>query len=380
MRARDRNVPLSVEDDPILAELAALVAETRPEPDAGRSARIDTRVARALAPAPQLPLRPRRRRLLQPALGLCAAAVVAIAVGLAANAGMDGSNDSGSSSSPAGAGSESAESGGGSGAGAASDAGAGSSGGGGEVDTAAPVPAIGVAPAAPGAPAADGRTRRKVERAATMTLGARARDVDAVAGGVSRVTAQLGGFVASSSVAGSEGGTLDLRVPSARFDDAIARLSRLARVRRLERSTLDITAQAVSARARIADAKAERKGLRRQLAAAWTAVETARIRDRLQAVSRRLERLRAQARRVDNRAAYANIGVTLVAERRDGGGAGTWTPKDALHDALRVLEVIAGVLLIALAVLLPLAVLTLLAHLARRALGHARRERALDAA
>jgi hypothetical protein len=363
MRARDRHAPPSVEDDPILAELAELVAAARPEPDAARSARMDTRVARALAPAPARPRR--RRRFLEPALGLAAASVLAIAVGLAANGGLQGGNDSGSSSSAGSEQSAGAEAGGSSGA---------------VRDTAAPAPAVGVAPPAAGSPGADGRTRRKVERSATMTLGARARDVDSVAGGVARVTAQLGGFVASSSVAGREGGTLDLRIPSERFDDAVERLSRLARVRRLERSTLDITAQAVSARARIADAEAERSGLLRRLAVAPTADEVARIRDRLQAVSRRLERLRAEARRVDNRAAYANLGVTVVAERRDADGAGTWTPKDALHDALRVLEVIAGVLLIALAVLLPLLVLAVLAHLTRRALGRARRERALDAA
>ena len=48
----------------------------------------------------------------------------------------------------------------------------------------------------------------------------------------------------------------------------------------------------------------------------------------------------------------------------DEGGA--WTPGDAFDDALRVLEVVAGVALIAAAVLLPLALVWLLAWLGHR--------------
>ena len=66
-----------------------------------------------------------------------------------------------------------------------------------------------------------------------------------------------------------------------------------------------------------------------------------------------------------------------------GGGedeGGAWTPGDAFDDALRVLEVAAGVLVVAAAVLLPLALIWLLAWLARRGVSRRRRERALDMA
>ena len=59
---------------------------------------------------------------------------------------------------------------------------------------------------------------------------------------------------------------------------------------------------------------------------------------------------------------------------------GAWTPGDAFDDALRVLEVVAGVALVASAVLLPFALIWLLAWLGRRALVRRRRERALDMA
>ena len=59
--------------------------------------------------------------------------------------------------------------------------------------------------------------------------------------------------------------------------------------------------------------------------------------------------------------------------------AGPWTPRDALGDAGRVLEVAAGVALVALAVLLPLALLALIAWPLGRAVQRRRREGALDA-
>ena len=57
---------------------------------------------------------------------------------------------------------------------------------------------------------------------------------------------------------------------------------------------------------------------------------------------------------------------------------GSWTPGDALHDAGRVLEVVAGVLLIALAVIVPIGLLALIAVLVGRLVTRRRRERALE--
>jgi uncharacterized membrane protein len=56
-----------------------------------------------------------------------------------------------------------------------------------------------------------------------------------------------------------------------------------------------------------------------------------------------------------------------------------WTPGDALRDAGRVLEVIAGVLVIAVAILLPIAIVAALAAYANRGVTRRRRERALEA-
>jgi hypothetical protein len=376
--------------DPLLAELAALVAERRPRLDPAGGRRLDAAFDASPRRAWARPLAALRlpSRFAAPALGLAACAAVAVVIGLSTTRGPDATLTTGGGTTPS---NEIArQSGGGSGSGASSaapDAAKKSPPPAAVTDQAAggqSSPAFGMSPAPPpagGDPRSDSRASRKVERSASMTLGARRAEIDAVADGVSRVATTLGGFVASSSVSTSTGGSLDLRVPSARLDDAIARLSRLAHVRRLERSTLDITAQSASARARIAELRAQRAGLLRQLARAVTLAETDRVRARLSTVNHALDAAGMRSRRIDNRAAYANVSVELVPERRAAAAAaGGWTPGDAWHDALRVLEYAAGIALVAFAVALPLVLVGAPAWVATRRLAQRRRERALDLA
>ena len=200
------------------------------------------------------------------------------------------------------------------------------------------------------------------------------------------MTRQQGGFVVSSTVNSSQGGgggAFELRIPTRNLDAAMAALSRLGRVRERAQRSQDITALAVSARSRLQDARTERKSLLRQLADAVTLTETESIRARLKLVSQEIERARAEVRRVNNRAAFSTVSVTLIADSSAGApGAGeddNWTPGDAAEDALRVLEVAAGVALIVLAVALPLALLAGMAAIAARWTRRRRREHALDA-
>jgi uncharacterized protein DUF4349 len=136
----------------------------------------------------------------------------------------------------------------------------------------------------------------------------------------------------------------------------------------------------VSARDRLRDARAERKALLAQLATATTVNETESIRERLDIVAREIAAARRRLARVNNQANFADVSVTLAARGAAEDDEGAWTPGDAFDDALRVLEVAAGVAVIAAAVLLPLALLWLLIWLARRGLTRRGRERALDMA
>jgi Domain of unknown function (DUF4349) len=342
-----------------LAELALLLRDERPEPTLTWTTQLDRRVEAGFPARPKEP--PRWRMWLHPgtlgpvvAVGL----VVALVVG-AALSGGGGDADEGASGGGSAGSAEMAQ------------------------PSSAEEPAATLQDAARsgGNPGSDARDRRDVERSAAITLAGPPREIDKMASEAGRIASDLGGFVSSSRVTSRQGGDLLLRVPSSRLDTAIQRLSDLGRVRDLSRQSEDITAVVVSARERLTDARAERESLLRQLAAATTVNETESIRARLRIVSREIAGARARLRSANNRARFADVRVTLAASQdASDDEEGTWTPGDAFDDALRVLEVMAGVALIALAVSLPLLVAGGLGWGASRGLRRRRRERALDMA
>jgi hypothetical protein len=366
-----------------LAELSALLREERPEPDPTFARALDDRVTRGFprraqgraVPAPHGAARLRGwlSGALRSPLALGSAAtvvVVAVVVGLSQLPGNSDDSGGGGGSSTVSreaaqpsVESQSADS-------AKDSAGAAS----GVAPAAAP-------PAGGGSPRSDSRTQRFVERSAALTLAARPQELDDVADGVVNVTDSVGGFVGSSSVTSGREANFELRIPSAQLQRALRDLSRLAHVRERTQETEDITSSVVSARDRLQDARAERASLLRRLARTTDDDRAKALRSRLRVVSHQIAMAKTQLSKVENRARYANVSVQVVADRSaaatDDGGA--WTPGDALHDAGRILEVAAGVAVVAGAAMLPLALVAALAWLAGRRAVRRRREAALDA-
>ena len=357
-------------------ELIALVRDVRAEAPAMTlefRAHLDRRVERGFERA-----RPRRRfaslRPMIPALGV-AGCVLAALVAVVLSAG-GGSNDSSGSAGGSGVAapiqtesSDAAKSSSGSGSGSAGSAG-------GSAGSSSSSPAL-TAPA-PSAPA----RQRRVERSTRLELAT--TDVQAASDGVVRATQATGGFVQSSQVSTGDGhstASFVLRVPTSRLDDALARLSRLGHVRSLQQSADDITNVYNGASTRLAEARAERRGLLRALAKATTAAEISSLRARIADNRRALQRDQRELDAVRNRANYATIGLELtgVAHKHAAvPSGGSWTPGDAAHDAVRVLEVSAGVALIALAVLVPLTLVGAAGGFAAVAVRRRRREAALS--
>jgi hypothetical protein len=223
-----------------------------------------------------------------------------------------------------------------------------------------------------------------VESNAQLTLGAASDDVPDVADGAIDVTHRYGGIVVSSQVTHGDSGaraSLDLAIPSARLPQALADLSDLAHVQSSSEGSVDITAPTVAARKRLAKAEARLASLRRKLAAAVASGDTVReavLRRRISAASVDVARAHSALHDLRRRAGLARVSVAVTSEGV--GTASTWTFGDAMHDAGRVLTVMAGVLLVMAAVAGPLALLALLAWLAARALRRWQRERSLDEA
>ena len=234
------------------------------------------------------------------------------------------------------------------------------------------------AQAAPATPPANGG--RHVERSTRLEL--TTTDVQKTADGIVRATQAAGGYVQLSQVRTGDqngGATFVVRVPTAKLDDALASLSKLGHVRAMEQSANDITGAYDGAEARLADARAERRGLLRALGKATTAQEIASLKARIADNRRELNRLQSEFNAVRRRANYATVQVEVTgrARKQPVTPGGSWDPGDAAHDALRVLEVAAGVALIGFAVLVPLAVLGTAGGFAAGALRRRRREAAL---
>jgi hypothetical protein len=382
-----------------LAELAVLVRDERPAPDPAFTRSLDDRVERGF---PRTSVQGRaagRKRFafswpkgMLPVLGVAASLLLVVVLVSSTPSGNDDAGGGGGGS--AGAGSEAApdtqSSGGGGGSAveemSRDDSGGASAGKSAPSEDSAITPAIGPLPEppSPGDPSADGRNRRYVERSAQIVLATPPGEVDRAAADVMRVADDLNGYVVSSQITSGSGGQFELRVPERRLQRALSRLSGIGKVRERTQNAQDITGAVVSVQERLKDARTERGSLLRQLAAATTPNQTASIRARLRIVSRQIAAAKRDLRRVKTRARYSTVAVTLVADRRSGGSddeddGGAWTPGDALDDALRILEVSAGVLLVAAAVLLPVGLIALLVWLAARQAAQRRRERALDA-
>ena len=379
--------------DADLRELEDLVNDIRataPEMSPGFAASLEHRVAQGFPasdehPAPRSP----RRWVLFPAAGALCAALVGIVVVL-------GNTGGGTTMSDPGAGriAEAPTSGAGESAAPSADLA-------GKSTAQAPAPALAAPPVTPGsgqafdsaarsttsAGASTGSGPRKVQRSADLVLRVPTADLESTSDGVIRTVDRFGGIVANSSSSSNDDGgeaTFALRIPTERLDDALAALSKLGHVAQRSQNLTDITGSFTSVQDRLADARAERRGLLGALGKATTQAHIDSLRARLRTVRSQIARLNGDLEALRRRADLSTVSVTVRGDGSEsegtGGSGGPWSPGDAASDAVRVLEVMAGVMLIALAILAPLGLLALIGAFGVRATRRRRREGALDPA
>jgi hypothetical protein len=233
------------------------------------------------------------------------------------------------------------------------------------------------APPSAGVTPASGRVQ---QTAALLSLTTVPEGVQAIADSVERLAASDGGFVRSANVQtqSSRGeATLVLSLPSGRLDAALASLSRLAPVHSESQSLQDITASYDAARQRLADATAERQALLRALAAASTEAKIQALRAQLAQVRAAVAAAQSALHAESQRASNSELEVSVLGDTHV--AANGLSLHRGLHTAGRVLLVSLVVLLVAAAVLVPLALLIAALVGARAMLRRYRRERVLDA-
>ena len=373
-----------------IAEIALLVASDRPEIPPAVAQSLDQKVERRFAPlgAPE-----KRRKRNWPrawqAVGAVAATGVAVVAAVAFVGGGGGS--SGVSSSSA---SESVTSAASSAASSPpayrsakplSSAGAAASSSGSVASGTASTPSGSAAPTAPQA-LQPPTTGRKVVQGAQLNLTAASNRIDDVAQEIYNLIGQMNGIVQNSSVTqGGPGGnaSFQLSVPSGSLGQTMTALSSLNYAQVVSRtdSSQDITDRYGAATRALADARALRTSLLKQLANAVTTEQvdsiTAQIHDAEASISSDQATLNGLNHQVNYSQVYVSVQAKAVpppATHRNGG----FTIGKAAHDAGHVLTVVAGVALIALAALTPIALVVALAWWVGAALRRRRREQALD--
>jgi Domain of unknown function (DUF4349) len=230
---------------------------------------------------------------------------------------------------------------------------------------------------------AAGAGQREIERSAQIVLGTEADRVRADAAKVFDAVHAVDGIVLSSSIrdgaSGEAGAEFELLIPSGKLGDALADFSTIAEVRSRRESTQDITAPTIGARERLQDSQARIDGLLAQLSEATTEGERSAVEAELRAERRQAAVLRSRLASLSRRANLSRVSLRIetgaAATGEDDSGA--WGVGDGLDDAGRLLEIAAGVTIIGLAALTPLALLALLAWFAYSAWVRASRKRAL---
>jgi Domain of unknown function (DUF4349) len=364
-----------------LAELALLLASDRPELDTAAADALDARVDRRFARAPGP--RSRRRWVFAPAAMVAVTAAIAVVVVLSAGGSGRFSASSTSASAPA-PGIRVPSSAAGASTPAASPtpsavgAGAPSSG-----SSAPAQSSAGGGASSPLQPPANGR---KIIQSANLNLSVSPNQIDDVAQQVFDVIGAQKGIVDHSTVTatgGSDGyADFQLSVPSSTLSQTMTELSRLRGANVVSRTdaTQDINGQFVGTRRLLADARALRTALLKQLAGATTTTQidslTAQIHDAEASISSDQATLARLNRQVD----YSQISLAINATVVPVSSGSSFTVGRAAHDAGRVLTVAAGVGLIVLAALVPVVLVGAVAWWVGAAIRRRRREQALDLA
>jgi Domain of unknown function (DUF4349) len=231
---------------------------------------------------------------------------------------------------------------------------------------------------------------RKTIQGANLQLSTSGRRIDAVSQELFNVVAFNNGIVKGSQItaAGSSSyANFQLSIPSGNLAQAMTSLStmRYAHVVARTDATQDVNGQYNATVARLADAKALHTALLKQLAAATTETQITSLQAQIKDAEATISAAQAALGSLEHRINYSAVQVQINSQPivpvvSTSGSSHGFTLGTAWHDAIRVLTVVAGISLIALAVLIPLgllaAVIVWIAYWIRRR----RREAALDAA
>ncbi len=227
---------------------------------------------------------------------------------------------------------------------------------------------------------------RKITQSSQLALTTAPNEIDQVAQELYNVVGVEDGIVQSSNVTQTGGldgnASFQLSIPSSALPTTMARLSQLPNSRVASRtdSSQDVTNQFNSLTARLSDAQALRTALLKRLALAQTTEQVDSLSGQIHDADAAIASSQSQLGGLNHQINYSQVSVTIGASAIPISHGGGFTIGKAFHTAGRVLTVAAGVGLIALAGLTPVALVVALIWWIAAALRRRRREHALDLA
>ena len=235
---------------------------------------------------------------------------------------------------------------------------------------------VGAPPAAADATAPTPTTGRAQRYSAQLTLSV--KDVDSLSAATQKalqITRDLGGYVVSVSYATSDTGvsSLTLKVPAAEVQDALVRLTGLGKIVSQQVQIDDLQGQVDELTKRETVLRGQIARLSARLADPSLDAETrATLEARRDAARSELARVRVSRAQVNGEAKYATIQLTLQTSQSSAVVPVPSRWDDALGRAGEILAAEAAILLYALVIVGPFALVALLVWLGRR--GYRRRQ------
>jgi hypothetical protein len=158
------------------------------------------------------------------------------------------------------------------------------------------------------------RTPSAIIKTASVSLGVKGA-IDGTVTRLQRIAEGAGGYVADSALERrrARSARVVLRVPAERFAPALDRIRALGRVRSAQVSGRDVGRQLVDLNARLTNALAQERALRRLMARAQTVAATLRVQGVLADVQLQIEQLQGELRYLAARTSLATITVFVGA-------------------------------------------------------------------
>lgn len=180
---------------------------------------------------------------------------------------------------------------------------------------------------------------RKVTKNGTLSL--QVASVDEAVSQVGATMQEMGGLVADShfdqTVGGTKSGSLTVKVEVGKFDEALARLKKIATVVLSENvSGTDVTAQVIDLQARINNEKAAEATLQSLFDRAVKISDVMEITDKLASVRSDIESLEGQMRYLNSQTDQASITVFMTEDVRVAPDK-TFRPGQALRESVVML-------------------------------------------